>query len=43
VVPGRPSEEVARATPLAPAMGVVLVTLALLTLVSGIFSASWIA
>ena len=42
-VPGRASDEVAASTPLAPAMGFVLVTLALLTLVSGIFAAAWIA
>lgn len=42
-VPGQPSNEVAAATPLAPAMSFVLVTLAALTLVSGIFAASWIS
>jgi len=41
-VPGQPSEEVALATPLAPAMQVVLVALAALTLVSGFFAAAWI-
>jgi hydrogenase-4 component D len=41
-VPGQPSDEVAAATPLAPAMTFVLVILAALTLVSGIFAASWI-
>lgn len=41
-VPGVPSEEVAAATPLAPAMQFVLVTLAGLTLVSGLFAAAWI-
>jgi hydrogenase-4 component D len=43
VVPGKPSEDVAAATPLAPAMGFVLVTLAVLTLLSGIFASTWIA
>ncbi|MGE5641445.1 MAG: hydrogenase 4 subunit D [Byssovorax cruenta] len=42
-VPGQPSDEVAAGTPLAPAMTFVLVSLALLTLVSGIFAASWIS
>jgi hydrogenase-4 component D len=42
-VPGEPFDEVAAATPLAPAMAFVLVTLAVLTLVSGIFAAAWIA
>jgi hydrogenase-4 component D len=42
-VPGTPSEEVAAATPLAPAMQVVLITLAGLTLVSGLFAAAWIS
>ena len=41
-VPGTASDEVAAATPLAPAMQVVLLTLAGLTLVSGFFAASWI-
>jgi hydrogenase-4 component D len=41
VVPGEPSEEVAAATPLAPSMQVVLVTLAVMTLISGIFAAAW--
>ena len=41
-VPGTPSEEVAAATPLAPAMQVVLITLATLTLLSGFFAAAWI-
>lgn len=41
-VPGTPSDEVAAATPLAPAMQVVLVTLAGITLVSGLFAAAWI-
>jgi len=41
-VPGQPSEEVALATPLAPAMQVVLVVMAALTLVSGFFAAAWI-
>jgi len=41
-VPGEASEEVVAATPLAPAMAFVLVTLAALTLVSGIFAAAWI-
>jgi hydrogenase-4 component D len=40
-VPGEASEEVTAATPLAPAMAFVLVTLAALTLVSGIFAAAW--
>lgn len=40
---GKPSEEVAAATPLAPAMEYVLLTLVALTLVSGIFAAAWIA
>jgi hydrogenase-4 component D len=38
---GEPSEEVAAATPLAPAMQAVLVTLAALTLLSGFFAAAW--
>ena len=42
-VPGKPSDEIAAATPLAPAMTFVLVSLAVLTLLSGIFAASWIA
>jgi len=41
-VPGQPSEEVTASTPLAPAMSFVLVTLATLTLISGIFAAAWI-
>jgi hydrogenase-4 component D len=41
-VPGTPSEEVAAATPLAPAMQIVLITLATLTLLSGFFAAAWI-
>lgn len=41
-VPGLPSEELAAATPLAPAMAFVLATLATLTLVSGVFAAAWI-
>jgi hydrogenase-4 component D len=41
-VPGEPSDEVAAATPLHPAMAFVLVTLAVLALVSGIFAAAWI-
>ncbi len=40
-VPGEASEEVNASTPLAPAMAFVLVTLAVLTLVSGIFAAAW--
>ncbi len=40
---GKPSDEVAAATPLAPAMEYVLITLAVLTLVSGLFAAAWIA
>ena len=40
-VDGDPSPEVAAATPLAPQMQFVLVTLAVLTLVSGIFAAAW--
>ncbi len=42
-VPGKPSEEVAAATPLTPAMQVVLITLAGFTLVSGLFAAAWIS
>jgi hydrogenase-4 component D len=38
---GTPSDEVAHATPLAPAMQVTLVALAGLTLVSGFFAAYW--
>lgn len=41
-VPGKPSEDLAAATSLAPAMQVVLVTLATLTLLSGFFAAAWI-
>jgi len=41
-VPGNPSDEVTAATPLAPAMGFVLATLATLTLLSGVFAAAWI-
>ncbi len=41
-VPGSASDEVAAATPLAPAMQVVLVTLMILTLISGLFAAAWI-
>jgi hypothetical protein len=41
-VPGKPSDEVQAATPLAPSMQVVLATLAALTLVSGLFAAAWI-
>ena len=41
-VPGKPSEDVVAATPLAPAMQVVLITLATLTLISGFFAAAWI-
>jgi hydrogenase-4 component D len=40
-VPDQPSDEVAAATPLHPAMAFVLVTLAVLTLVSGLFAAAW--
>jgi hydrogenase-4 component D len=42
-VAGQASDEVAAATPLAPAMQATLVTLVALTLVSGIFAAAWIA
>jgi hydrogenase-4 component D len=42
VVPGESSDEVMAATPLAPSMQVVLVTLAVMTLISGIFAAAWI-
>ena len=42
-VPGQPSAKVLQATPLAPAMTFVLVSLAVLTLLSGIFAASWIS
>jgi hydrogenase-4 component D len=42
-VPGKPSEAIVAATPLAPAMQVVLVTLAVLTLLSGFFAAAWIS
>lgn len=41
-VPGKPSDEVAAATRLAPSMQVVLVVLAALTLLSGFFAAAWI-
>ena len=41
-VPGKSSDEVQAATPLAPSMQVVLATLAVLTLVSGMFAAAWI-
>jgi len=41
-VPGKPTDEVVAATPLALSMQVVLVTLATLTLVSGFFAAAWI-
>jgi len=41
-VPGKPSDELAAATPLAPSMQVVLITLATLTLLSGFFAAAWI-
>jgi hydrogenase-4 component D len=41
-VPGKPSDDVIAATPLALSMQVVLVTLATLTLVSGFFAAAWI-
>lgn len=41
-VPGTQSEGVQAATPLAPAMQIVLVTLAGLTLLSGFFAAAWI-
>jgi len=40
-VPGEPSEAVMHATPLAPSMQAVLVTLAVLTLVSGFFAIAW--
>ncbi len=40
---GTPSEEVAAATPLSPAMEYVLITLAVLTLLSGVFASAWIA
>jgi hydrogenase-4 component D len=39
---GEPSETVSQATPLAPVMQFVLITLVVLTLVSGIFAAVWI-
>lgn len=42
VVPGKASDHVQAATPLSPAMQFVLVTLAILTLVSGFFAAAWI-
>lgn len=42
VVPGRPSEAVAQATPLGSGMQVVLITLVIMTLVSGFFAAAWI-
>lgn len=42
-VPGTPSDQVSAAAPLAPAMQVVLVTLAGITLVSGLFAAAWIS
>lgn len=41
-VPGSTSDEVAAATPLAPAMQVVLALLMILTLFSGFFAAAWI-
>lgn len=41
-VPGSASDKVTEATALSPAMQIVLVTLAALTLVSGIFAAAWI-
>ncbi len=41
VVPGKPSREVAAATPLAPSMQAVLLILAAMTLVSGLFAAAW--
>jgi hydrogenase-4 component D len=41
-VPGAQSEEVRMATPLAPAMQVVLICLAGLTLISGFFAVAWI-
>ncbi|HNB51542.1 MAG TPA: proton-conducting transporter membrane subunit, partial [Anaerolineales bacterium] len=40
-VPGEPSADVIAATPLSLSMQIVLVTLAILTLVSGFFAASW--
>ena len=40
-VPGEPSAEIAAETGLAPAMQFVLATLAILTLVSGYFAATW--
>jgi hydrogenase-4 component D len=40
--PGKPSEAVVAATPLAPAMQFVLVVLVAMTLVSGFFAAAWI-
>jgi hydrogenase-4 component D len=40
---GKPSEPVVAATPLAPSMQFVLVTLAALTLISGFFAATWIS
>ncbi len=42
-VDGEPSPEVAAATPLALPMQFVLLTLAVLTLVSGVFAAAWMA
>ena len=42
-VPGEPSEEVANASRLAPSMQFVLATLAVLTVVSGFFAATWMA
>jgi hydrogenase-4 component D len=41
-VPGKPSQEVAAATPLAMSMQFVLVALVALTLISGFFAAAWI-
>lgn len=41
VIPGQPSDEVAAATPLAPSMQAVLITLVSLVLVSGFFAAAW--
>lgn len=41
-VPGEPSQQLVEATPLSPAMQVILVTLSALTLISGIFAIGWI-
>lgn len=42
VVPGRPSEAVTQASPIGSGMQAVLITLVIMTLVSGFFAAAWI-